>query len=233
MSSNLIRDHISSFDGFNYLFMGTLNKTIHSVWNSEKKTSIRCVSKNRVPVWLDNLPVLNSLPVHFDNESVKIFFEHSFKNGYSDILTSIYDFLELDYKKKLVNTALKMGVIGMVKWIHANTMDAHLLHGGDTIAAYHGHLDIVKWFVIYFNFKLNGHLDMYGVLGGSIEIMEWLADNEIECRRNNLCILASRSGHLDMLKYLIKNNHEFDPSDCRRFAKHGSGVKEWVEKNSI
>jgi len=236
LSDNLIREHISSFDGFkNYLFMGTLSKEIHNNWNSEKKTSIRCVSKNRIPVWLDNIQGLKILPVHMDNESLNILLEHSFKNfkKFTYILKFVYELLDLFLKKKFVNLALKLGILDMVTWVYSDTTDAYLLYGGDTIAAFHGHLSIVKWFVTDFNYRLNGYLDMYAVLGGNTHILEWLSDNGIKCQKNDLCILASRAGHLDTLKYLVRNNHSFDSSDCRRFAKPNSGVKEWFKKTQF
>lgn len=156
------------------------------------------------------------------------------RRGHHDAVKFLYNHFEDDgnLREDVVIEACKKGDTSLIKWLSTTRYGwpadgiHELLYKGQTES-----LEYLKG--MYGGPGLcrdGGKVLLYASLGGHLETVEWAFNNTVNNMGDrDLCLMVSRKGLLDILKYLICNKGlAFNKADCIRFAKRGSGIREWL-----
>jgi hypothetical protein len=121
------------------------------------------------------------------------------------------------------DNAVKNGHVRILTWLKNHGYSANYTYS----ATIHGRIDVLEWL------KSNNMLDkssnswnFTGVIErGDLSILLWAAANGVHLYTVSgldtwWCLLATKHGHLKILKWLRANNHAWDEDICYQACKH-------------
>ena len=76
-------------------------------------------------------------------------------------------------------------------------------------AAFHGHLELVKWLCGEGGFAMDEKVMGYAAISGNLEILQWLRGEG--CPWNSAtCAMAVENGHVEVLRWARENGCKWD-----------------------
>lgn len=112
------------------------------------------------------------------------------------------------FLKRGFDNAIKLGVLELVKYLHANGFESS--RDPMVEAAEHGHLNILQY--LFDNIPDKGNSDTVmdvAAQNNHLDIVKWLHENRNDGCSERAIPLAASNGHLNMVKWLDANRPEF------------------------
>jgi Ankyrin repeats (3 copies) len=122
--------------------------------------------------------------------------------------------LEISYRTlvNLAHSAIRSGKIAMLHYfIHEHHLLVTDIHGSFVVAAYFGHLDMVKY-LLYQGVKINESIINFAAESGSIELVKYLINTHEQVPNQYTLLSAIRSGNNDLCNFLTKHFARIDPT---------------------
>jgi Ankyrin repeats (many copies) len=140
----------------------------------------------------------------------------------------------LDYSHLISLYAADGGHLAILEWMKDNYNDGWRNNDILERSAEGGHFEVLKW-LFSNNVGTSYNIMIKGVLGGNVEMMEWLIQRGyqfVKYEDDYYCSYAAMNGHIEMLKWLRNNAISWSRDTCGSAAKYGHlDTLKWLRQN--